>query len=112
MKLQTHSAVERRYRSNLCSRFNELKNCLPSLQGTSDRFSGAGDSGSDQESPADFNVRPSVTKATVLATAVQYILNLQKQNAQACAERDNWKSRFQVYEKLMLQQGTLALGAS
>jgi hypothetical protein len=105
-KLKAHCAVERKYRSNLCSRFNELKECLPSLRGTTDRSSSGSDCGSDPNSTSD--VGPSVTKATILATAVEYILEIQKQNARIRAEREEWKSRFQAFEKLILQQRAVA----
>jgi len=102
-RLQAHSAVERRYRSNLCSRFNELKQCIPALRGTSDRFASGSDCGSDRESTGDA-AAGSVTKATILSTAIDYILEIQKQNTCLCAEREEWKSRFQKFEKLILME--------
>jgi hypothetical protein len=50
----------------------------------------------------------SVTKGTILSTAVDYILEIQKQNARLCAERDEWKSRFQEFEKLVLRGRAVA----
>jgi hypothetical protein len=98
-KPREHRLVERKYRSTICARITELRDCIPSLQRAADSPSpGESNDGEFEQESAT-----KLTKAMILAAAVQYIREIQRRNAEIQGERDEWKERCQMFERLILR---------
>ncbi|KAI9323793.1 helix-loop-helix DNA-binding domain-containing protein [Dichotomocladium elegans] len=93
IKKVAHNAIERRYRTNINDRINDLKNVVPALYkarvGDKDGDDG-GDSDEDsgeQEVVDGIEVAKKLNKATILRKATEYILFLRRSNE--LADREN-----------------------
>ena len=91
IKKVAHNAIERRYRTNINDRINDLKNVVPALYkakvGDKNDDDESDDDSGEQEIVDGIEVAKKLNKATILRKATEYILFLRRNND--LANREN-----------------------
>lgn len=91
IKKVAHNAIERRYRTNINDRINDLKNVVPALYkakvGEKNDDDESDDESGEQEIVDGIEVAKKLNKATILRKATEYILFLRRSND--LANREN-----------------------
>ncbi|EPX71542.1 membrane-tethered transcription factor [Schizosaccharomyces octosporus yFS286] len=93
-KKNSHNIVEKKYRSNLNDKINELRNAIPSLQSLSSKIG----SRSEDGKTVSFNTSiRKLNKATVLSKATEYIRHLRSENTRLVEENQHLQNRLSEY---------------
>jgi len=96
-----HKRTEKRYRTNLKDKIAVLRNCVPSLRSLQEDARSECAVG-EREDLQDLPPVRKLSKATVIATATEYIHQLEKRNVMLAKERAADQIRIAAFEKLYM----------
>ncbi|KAL2183565.1 basic helix-loop-helix protein [Thermothelomyces heterothallicus CBS 203.75] len=122
-KKSAHNMIEKRYRTNLNDKIARLRDAVPSLRQLAQRAAAASEEGgpaSDEDGMGTTTTTQNgggggpgaakLNKATILARATEYILQLERRNRGLEAENGALRGRMEGLEVLLMGRAAAAAG--